>query len=420
MPANLHFLVGALEASYRIKTATNGADALELARSADKPNLILLDVMMPGMNGIDVMTQLKESEVTRDIPVIFVSADRSEQSQLDGLELGADDYLIKPVMATVLRARVHNLLQRVLAETELRRTAAALSEANERFRNLNATLEQRVQQRTAELTATEATLQRSQEELVRSSAQATLSTLVASVSHELGTPIGNSVLAAGVLTKQTMSFEERVAAGLVKRSDLSHYISTMREGTDLLERNLTRAGNLLRHFKMIAADQASERRRPFELGLTVNEVIDTMKPTLRQHVHRIVVDIPESIRLDSYPGPLGQVIINLVNNAYLHAFDGRRDGELKILAVQEGGRVRLTVADNGIGISEENVKRMFQPFFSTKIGEGGTGLGMSIVENLVTDVLGGSVSVKSQEGVGTSVELDIPMIAPEAGNDSPR
>jgi len=123
MPANLHVLVTALHDGHRIKTATSGAVALELAAREDRPQLILLDVMMPGMNGIEVLRRLREQPETRDIPVIFVSADTSEQSQLEGLELGADDYLTKPVVTTVLQARVRNILQRKRAEAQLRLAA---------------------------------------------------------------------------------------------------------------------------------------------------------------------------------------------------------------------------------------------------------------------------------------------------------
>ncbi len=120
MPANLHVLVAALKTEYRIKTATSGKAALELAAREDRPEIILLDVMMPEMSGIEVLRHLRAKEETRDIPVIFVSADTSEQSQLEGLDLGADDYLTKPVVTTVLRARVRNILQRKRAETQLR------------------------------------------------------------------------------------------------------------------------------------------------------------------------------------------------------------------------------------------------------------------------------------------------------------
>lgn len=131
MPANLHVLAAALRDDHRIKTATNGAAALDLVAREDRPQLILLDVMMPGMSGIEVLRQLRENPETRDIPVIFVSADTSEQSQLEGLDLGADDYLTKPVVTTVLRARVRNILQRKRAEAQLRLAAHVFEHSGE-------------------------------------------------------------------------------------------------------------------------------------------------------------------------------------------------------------------------------------------------------------------------------------------------
>lgn len=131
MPSNLHVLVAALRDDYRIKTATSGVSALELVAREDRPQLILLDVMMPGMSGIEVLRHLRGNLETRDIPVIFVSADTSEQSQLEGLDLGADDYLTKPVVTTVLRARVRNILQRKRAEAQLRLAAHVFEHSGE-------------------------------------------------------------------------------------------------------------------------------------------------------------------------------------------------------------------------------------------------------------------------------------------------
>lgn len=131
MPANLHLLAASLKAEYRIKTATNGRSALELAAREDRPNLILLDVMMPGMNGIEVLRRLRSNPETSEIPVIFVSADASEQSQLDTLELGADDYLTKPVVPTILMARVRNVLQRKRVEQQLRLAAHVFEHSGE-------------------------------------------------------------------------------------------------------------------------------------------------------------------------------------------------------------------------------------------------------------------------------------------------
>lgn len=131
VPANIHVLAAALKADYRIKIAVNGPAALDLAERHDKPELILLDVMMPGMNGIEVMRELRERPETKDIPVIFVSADSSEQSQVAGLDLGADDYLTKPVVVPVLMARVRNILQRKCAEAQLRLAAHVFDHSGE-------------------------------------------------------------------------------------------------------------------------------------------------------------------------------------------------------------------------------------------------------------------------------------------------
>ena len=286
--------------------------------------------------------------------------------------------------------------------------------AENQVRELNDTLERRVEERSAALERTMETLRHSQEELARSEARATLSTLVASVSHELGTPIGNSVMAASTLGDHARSFEALIDAGQIKRSDLNRITGALRDGTELLRRNLERAQDLLKNFRQVAADQASEQRRSFDLATATREIIDTLAPSLKRHPHRIVLDIPAGITLDSLPGPFGQVIINLINNAYLHAFDGRSDGLLTIAAEVRGRDVLIRVADNGCGISPENLKKLFQPFFSTKIGEGGTGLGMSIVENLVRKTLGGSITVHSDVGTGTRFELRLPLVAPGA------
>jgi signal transduction histidine kinase len=116
--------------------------------------------------------------------------------------------------------------------------------------------------------------------------------------------------------------------------------------------------------------------------------------------------------MDSLPGALGQVVINLINNAYLHAFEGRNDGLLTINAIRVDDALVLQFTDNGVGMSPENLERLFEPFFSTKKGRGGTGLGMSIVENLVRKTLGGTLRVQSELGVGTCFEVCMPLVAP--------
>ena len=285
-------------------------------------------------------------------------------------------------------------------------------EAEERIRELNESLEDRVAERSSQLSAALQTLHRSQEALARNAAKATLSTLVASVSHELSTPLGNSLMTASTCSALARTTQTQMEAGQLKRSELTDFLAQIGHGTDLIERNLHRAVELMRNFKQVAADQASEQRRKFEMASVVSEVLDTLSPTLKRHAHTVLVDVPHAIWLESYPGALGQVIINLINNAYLHAFESTLQGTVRIEARSDDERVRICVSDNGSGMTDEHMAQLFQPFFSTKIGRGGTGLGMTIVENLVNKTLGGTLQVESTLGVGTTFSFNIPLIGP--------
>lgn len=285
--------------------------------------------------------------------------------------------------------------------------------AEDRIRELNETLEERVAERSQQLSLAMQSLHRSQEELARSAAKATLSTLVASVTHELNTPLGNSLMTASTCSAVARTFEAQFASGQLKRSDMTQFLQQISEGTALVERNLHRAVDLVKNFKQVASDQASEQRREFEVAAVINEVLDTLSPTLKRFAHHVEVRVEPDIWINSYPGALGQVVINLVNNAYLHAFDNHAEGTVRIAAKRQDGLVHLTVNDNGAGMDSTLLAQLFQPFFSTKIGRGGTGLGMTIVENLVKKVLGGSLQVHSVVGQGSTFTIQIPLNAPD-------
>lgn len=285
-------------------------------------------------------------------------------------------------------------------------------QAEAEIRNLNSDLEARVARRTAELAQAMDHLQESREALVSSQAKATLAALVASVSHELTTPIGNSVLVATTLTDLSRQMQQQLDAGQVRKSSLQILNRTLDEGSQLLLSNLARAEVLLKNFKQVSVDQASEQRRTFVLDQVIGEVLSSLRPSLKLSSHRIALDIPPGIVMDGLPGPLGQVVINLVNNAYLHAFEGIAAGVLTIRAVDLGSRVEITIADNGVGMDPVVQAQVFNPFFSTKIGRGGTGLGLSIVDSLVRKVLRGSLHVESSPGAGTAFLIGLPKVLP--------
>lgn len=394
---NIQILYQIFKADYEVFMATDGAQAMTLCAERN-PDLILLDVVMPGMDGHEVCRRLKADPLTHDIPVIFVTGHNNPEEESLGLRLGAVDFISKPVNASVVRARVRSQLM-------LRETLRQVHELNE-------TLEERVTQRTAELEQALENLKLSQDHLANSEAKATLSTIFASVSHELGTPLGNSKMVASTLAEQTKTMAQDLKSGQLKRSSLGYFVEQVADGIALLERNLERAVELLGDFRQVAADQASEQRRQFKLQLVVNEILHMLSPSTKHLPHRIVVEIPADITMDSQPGPLGQIVVNLVNNAYLHAFEGRSNGVLTISAKLDGDEVHMGFADNGVGMPADVKDKLFEPFFSTKIGKGGTGLGMAIVRNLVIKTLGGRVSVASTVGAGTRFDIVLPRVLP--------
>lgn len=276
---------------------------------------------------------------------------------------------------------------------------------------LNAELEKRVATRTAELSVALENLQRTQSELVQSEKLASLGSMVAGIAHELNTPIGNALMVASTLADQQEIFESGLEQSL-SRSALNHFLISVRDSADILDRNLRRTADLINSFKQVAVDQTSEQRRQFNLHEVAHEVVVTLSPSLRKTTHTLVSEVPENIQLDSFPGPLEQVLMNLTTNALRHAFDGRQHGQMRLSAESLPDQwVRIVFSDNGVGISEQNLQKIFDPFFTTKLGQGGSGLGLSISYNIVTAMLGGRIEVKSELGVGTEFCIEMPLTA---------
>jgi len=178
-------------------------------------------------------------------------------------------------------------------------------------------------------------------------------------------------------------------------------------------RNRERANELLASFKQVAIDQTSAQRRQFMLLEVVEEILLTLQPTFKRTPFKLRCQIPGDLTMDSYPGPLGQVLTNLLTNSLQHGFEGRASGEVDITAKREDdGRVCLEVADNGMGIAPDLLGRIFDPFVTSKLGQGGNGLGLHIVWNTVNGVLGGTISVDSSPERGTRFRIILPIVAP--------
>lgn len=295
----------------------------------------------------------------------------------------------------------------------------ALNQSFAEISALNYELEKRVEQRTAELALANAELEQTithlntaQDELVKNAKLVALGSLVAGISHELNTPIGNGLTAATTLQAQANAFSKLIDQPL-RKSELAFYLNSFHEGSQIIYTAMRSASELIRQLKQLAVDQTSSRRRVFSLHETVNEVSTSLQPQLRLIPHRLVVHVPEGIRLDSFPGPLAQVLLNLINNALQHAFDNKDQGVMTLAAQETVTGVELVFSDDGCGIADENLPRIFDPFFTTRLGQGGSGLGLNIVYNLVTGMLGGSIEAESQPGKGARFIIYLPKKAPD-------
>jgi PAS domain S-box-containing protein len=545
-PANLRLLTNILaEQGYRVRPALGGVLALRSV-AMKPPDLILLDVRMPEIDGYTVCRHLKADPTVSAVPVIFISALNESTDKIQGFAAGGVDYITKPFEPSevLVRIRTHlelwRLQQRqaqiqVELEKRVRERTSELAEANLALRSseerlrlvidatsdgvwdwnprtdvsfysdrwyamldyapgefepthanwidrihpedrpaVEAAIQAHFDRQTpynmefrmrakagdwkwihsrgklAERDATgfplrmvgthtditerkraEAELARHREhlkelvaertaelrqamnQLVQVEKLAALGNLVAGMAHELNTPLGNARTVASALGEHLAEFAAAAESGALRRSQLEMFLERSREAVGLLERNTARAADLIGQFKQVAVDQTSVRRRRFGLRQTVEEVLATLQPLFKRTAHRVELDIPPELELDSHPGPLEQVVANLAGNSISHGFEGIAAGLIEIRAAPlDEERVQIDYADNGVGIPEANLARIFEPFFTTQMGQGGSGLGLYIVYSLVTGLLGGTIEVDSAPGQGARFILVLPRTAP--------
>ncbi|GGY19540.1 hypothetical protein GCM10007386_56030 [Pseudoduganella dura] len=270
----------------------------------------------------------------------------------------------------------------------------------------------------AELASTELAaaldhLRKTQDELVRRDKLAALGGLVAGVAHELNTPIGNTLTVASAMSERLGALRAGLAAGL-RRSDLEQYVAQAGEADEIVVRNLRRAAALITSFRQVAVDTASSQRRRFRLDEFIGELVLPLTAGTAPPRPRVVQDVAPGLAMDSYPGPLGQAITALFENAVMHGLDGRSDGVVTLAAgALDDDTIALSVSDNGAGIAPADLDRVYDPFFTTRPGAGGSGLGLHVTHNIVTGVLGGRIAVRSMPGTGTTFTMTLPAVAPQ-------
>ncbi len=260
-------------------------------------------------------------------------------------------------------------------------------------------------------------LREAQQSLIAAEKLAALGGLVAGVAHEVNNPIGISLTVASSFARRCDDFTREVHSGPLRRSRLDEFLEGGRDAANQLVANLQRAGELVQSFKQVAVDRSHAERRMFDLKESTEQIVASLRPVLKKSQIMLTVDMLAGIAMDSYPGSYGQVLTNLFLNSVIHAFPDGRDGHVVIEGRQvDESDIEIFVSDDGVGMSEETQRRALDPFFTTRRNEGGTGLGLHIIFNLVTQQLGGKLSFESKLGWGTRFRIQIPRVAP---GDSP-
>jgi PAS domain S-box-containing protein len=256
-------------------------------------------------------------------------------------------------------------------------------------------------------------LRETQNSLIEAEKLAALGRLVAGVAHEVNNPVGISLTVASSLERKTAMFTAEVERGDLRRSRLTEFLETSRDASSQLVANLNRAAELIQSFKQVAADRNYSDQRSFDLGDLTEQVVMSLRPGLRKHHLTLNVDCQPNLTMNSYPGPYGQVLTNLFLNSVAHAFPDGRPGAVDI-QVREAGKdnVEILFSDNGCGMSLDVRRRAFDPFFTTRRDQGGTGLGLHIVYSIVTNRLGGRLGLDSEPGKGTRIQIILPKVAP--------
>ncbi|MEL6263472.1 MAG: response regulator [Cyanobacteria bacterium J06626_6] len=529
-PDNLRLLLSVLgKQGYRVRPVTQGLLAITAAQ-LDPPDLILLDIKMPDMDGYEVCRRLKGDPRTRHVPVIFLTVLDDVVDIVKGFELGGIDYITKPVRTDELLVRIDNqikiqLLQKQLSAQELfLRTiyngieaavsvidvpdTAGVAERGERaggdsaghdlerqpltiinvneaflrmtglsrsqlegadvrrfvsseivrshhlacietgepithedtvelhgkltwwlsthtplrndqgrvYRLIGTSLEitdrkqaeTQLAKRTEELSQALESLKAAQSDLIRSAKMAALGNLVAGVAHEINTPVGTAIMTASTLENASRDITTELAKGELKRSSFESYLEVATECSHLILNNLQRAGELIHSFKQVAVDQSSLQKRTFELKTYVQEVITNLRPQIKSSSHCVRLSGKDEITILSYPGAIAQIITNLIINSLTHAFPDDEPGQITIDITQDSALTTLRYHDDGCGISETDQSRIFEPFFTTAREKGGSGLGLHLIYNLVTQKLKGDIRVASEEGQGTTFTITLP------------
>lgn len=391
------------DSGYDVFQCTNGQDGIETMRR-EEPTVILCDLHMPGISGLEVIDVVKKEKP--EMPLIVVSGNGVIKDAIEAVSRGAWNYVMKPIYDL---AELELSVDMVIEKADLIRNnrlykeglEVKVEERTKELFDLNKDLERRVAERTSELESSIKVIKEAQAKLVQAEKMAALGGLVAGVAHEINTPVGVGITAASHMETATKEFEKLFENEQMKRSDLQSFLATSKEASRILLTNLTRAAQLIQGFKQVSVDQNTGGKRIIDFKEYIDKILMSLNPKIKLTRQKIIVKCPDELMVDTYPGAISQILTNLIMNSLTHAYNDDDEGNIFIDVKEADKFIDIEYRDEGKGIDEEHINHVFDPFFTTKRASGGTGLGMNIVYNLVTQKLGGQITCKSKLGKGT-------------------
>ena len=345
-------------------------------------------------------------QMTRQILTDFIANDNTQVLSLDKNPIAAHKKNGEIFYISAVLAKQHNAAHKLVTISIVDISERLLREQS--LKDNQDQLEILVADRTKELQASLNVLRNTQNRLVESEKMAALGGLVAGVAHEINTPVGIGITASSQLQDLTQDFADKFDSGQLSKNDLDKFIEQVGYSTKINLLNLTRAAGLINSFKEMSVDQSTEEIRQFNIHQYSEDILLSVKPKFKNTAHQIILHCPKDIVINNVPGVYSQILTNLLMNSLIHGFEAVTTGEIIIKISSCNGSIRLEYSDNGGGMDAEQLKKIYEPFYTSKRSQGSTGLGMNIVYNLVSQTLGGSIQCQSKKGEGVIFSIQFP------------
>ncbi|NQZ79834.1 MAG: hybrid sensor histidine kinase/response regulator [Colwellia sp.] len=384
---NVELLVQILTAEgYEIAFAMDGEKAIQVA-SIYLPDLILLDVMMPGIDGFETCRRLKSLHGLKEVPVIFVTGKDKVSDIVEAFNIGAVDYVTKPI-------RHEEIIARVATHIKLQYLILLRNELISQLRVQNIELEQ---------------LSKAKDlQLEKSEKLSHLGEMVGELTHEVSTPLGIMNTAMTNLVDQKNLFKEKLNSQKVTKNTLDNFLDLLERSFDIVLSSLGHSINLVDSFRKIIVGEFNQSKTNFDLAVYLEDIELILGPKIKNSPHSLVFNCASNIFIFAESGVLSQILLNIINNALRHAFLADDKGCITINIDKSDTNVIIKISDNGVGVSQEQQNIMFDKYYTTKPDEGGSGLGLYIVKKLVEDNLSGEINLVSVIGEGSCFTIILP------------